>query len=34
MVNMTVHEYDVSGEGSTENRGSINIARGSASFTL
>ena len=34
MVNMTLHEYYVSGVGSTENRGSENIARGTASFTL
>ena len=34
MVNMTVHEYYVSGVGSTENRGSEHIARGTASFTL
>lgn len=34
MVNMTVYEYDVSGVGSIENRGSIHIARGSASFSL
>lgn len=34
MVNMTMHEYDVSGVGSIENRGSEHIARGTASFTL
>ena len=34
MLNMTVHEYYVSGMGSTEKRGSENIARGAASFTL
>lgn len=34
MLNVTAHEYYVSGLGSTENRGSENIARGTASFTL
>jgi len=34
MVNVTGHEYFVSGMGSTESRGSENIARGTASFTL
>jgi hypothetical protein len=34
MLNMTVHEYFVSGVGSTEKRGSENIARGTASFTV
>jgi hypothetical protein len=34
MVNVTGHEYYVSGMGSTESRGSETIARGTASFTL
>jgi hypothetical protein len=34
MLNVTAHEYYVSGVGSTESRGSENIARGTASFTL
>lgn len=34
MFNMTAHEYFVSSLGSTEHRGSENIARGTASFTL
>jgi len=34
MLNLTAHEYYVSGLGSTENRGSENIARGTASFTV
>ena len=34
MLNVTAHEYYVSGLGSTEHRGSENIARGTASFTV
>ncbi|MBU6482575.1 MAG: DUF3943 domain-containing protein [Nitrospirae bacterium] len=34
MLNVSAHEYYVSGLGSTEHRGSENIARGTASFTL
>lgn len=34
MLNLTAHEYYVSGLGSTENRGSENVVRGTASFTL
>jgi len=34
MFNVTAHEYYVSGLGSTEHRGSENIARGTASFTV
>ena len=34
MLNVTAHEYYVSGVGSTENRGSEHIARGTASFTV
>ena len=34
MLNVTAHEYYVSGLGSTEDRGSENIARGTASFTV
>ena len=34
MLNVTAHEYYVSGVGSTEDRGSENIARGTASFTV
>ena len=31
---MTAHEYYVSGVGSTEKRGSENVVRGTASFTV
>jgi hypothetical protein len=34
MLSVTAHEYYVSGVGSTENRGSENIARGTASLTV
>jgi len=34
MLNMTAQEYYVSGQGSTESRGSETIARGTASFTV
>lgn len=34
MINVTGHEYFISGLGSTEHRGSENIARGTASFTV
>ena len=34
MLNLTAHEYYVSGLGSTESRGSENVARGTASFTV
>jgi hypothetical protein len=34
MLSVTAHEYYVSGLGSTEDRGSENIARGTASFTV
>jgi hypothetical protein len=34
MLNVTAHEYYISGVGSTENRGSENIARGTASVTM
>jgi hypothetical protein len=34
MFNVTLHEYYVSGLGSSENRGSENIVRGTASFVL
>jgi hypothetical protein len=34
MFNVTAREYYVSGVGSTENRGSENIARGTGAFTV
>jgi hypothetical protein len=34
MLNVTAHEYYVSGLGSTEHRGWENIVRGTASFTV
>ena len=34
MLNMTAQDYYVSGLGSTEHRGSENIARGTASFIV